>query len=551
MNKMVEIPVTFNPTNASEKGYDVTTTESPTNAFTYYDGKIYGYEAGTGSITFISSDGLKKATCKVTVLQTIQSIELNGGEHFVYMTCGDTKKITSVIKPANAFDKTLKWSSEDPKVVSVDQNGNLTAKGVGASVVSVENPASGYKSSVHVYVNALKLDDAKITLSSNSLTYNGKPQKPKVTIKNGTKTLVEGVDYKLTYYDNVEVGDGAYVVIQGIGNYEGWRWAYFSIKKNSQSGTNPSAGTGTGTKPSGTEVKTTINRIFGKSRYETATKIVDKTKSLSNTKKLDAIIIATGLNYPDALAGSYLAKVKDAPILITSSTEESNTINYIRNNVSKNGTVYILGGTGAVSKNVENKVKASVGKVIRLGGKSRYETNLLILKSGGRLGKELIVVTGMNFPDALSASAAGLPILIVGDSLTREQNDFLMSNKFEVITIIGGPGAVSKRVEAALSRFANVKRISGNNRYETSANVASNYFNTAKSVILATGLNYPDALTGGPLAIKQGAPMILTSSNPKDYSYARAYAQKVKAKSFTVLGGPKLISDNAVLAIAK
>ena len=97
-----------------------------------------------------------------------------------------------------------------------------------------------------------------------------------------------------------------------------------------------------------------------------------------------------------------------------------------------------------------------------------------------------------------------------------------------------------------LSKYGSTSRVSGSSRYETSAKVAQKYFGSATTVVLAIGTNYPDALTGGPLALKLNAPMVLTSSLAKDYTYARSYRRSAGVSRAYVLGGPTLVSNNAV-----
>ena len=291
-------------------------------------------------------------------------------------------------------------------------------------------------------------------------------------------------------------------------------------------------------------------RIYGASRYETAFKIAEKVTALNDGGKYKAIIVATGANYPDALTGAYLAKVKNAPIILYKGQE---TMDFIKENLTPRGRVYILGGTGAVPKSFESDLKDAPDiNVTRLGGANRYETNLKILRAAGALGDELIVATGLNFPDALSASAAGKPILLVsGDTLRDDQKSFLRENIFTSITIVGGPGAVSSNMAGELLKYGRVTRVYGDNRYETSEKIARKYFKSTEYVVLAIGSNYPDALTGTPLAFKLNAPMLLASSRGKDCQYAMDYVHFAKATKSIVLGGPTLVSDGAVNAIMK
>lgn len=375
------------------------------------------------------------------------------------------------------------------------------------------------------------IEDAVVTGVINK-NYTGDVIAQKPVVKYKGSTLKLNRDYVLEYSNNVWPGT-ATLKIYGIGKYAGEKTVTFKITEKQ------------------VPLPSNAVRVYGNSRYATANKITDQVKKLNGGERFSSIIVATGVNYPDALAGSYLAKRKNAPILITSPAEENNVVNYIKKNLASGGKVYILGGIGAVPNSFVRKLNSSGLKHKRLGGASRYETNLKILDESGSFGNELIVVTGKNFPDALSASAAGRPILLVGDTLTPAQKTFLNKNKFSKITIIGGTVAVSNKVKSELSKYGTTGRVSGSSRYETSAKVAKKYFGSTKHVVLAIGTNYPDALTGGPLALKLNAPMILTNSHVKDYTYARSYRKSAGATSAYVLGGPTLVSNNAVANILK
>ena len=138
--------------------------------------------------------------------------------------------------------------------------------------------------------------------------------------------------------------------------------------------------------------------------------------------------------------------------------------------------------------------------VKRLYGTSRYDTNLEILKEAGvGKGSEVLVCTGTNFADSLSASATGKPILMVGNSLTANQKIFLNSLN-GAYTIIGGPLAVNANVENELNTMGDAKRIYGTSRFDTSVVVAQEYFRSPATMVLAYAQNFPDGLNGGPLA---------------------------------------------------
>lgn len=160
-------------------------------------------------------------------------------------------------------------------------------------------------------------------------------------------------------------------------------------------------------------------RFAGADRYATSLAIANALKSTKGISKFDSIVVAYGMNYPDALTGGYLAKVKNAPILLVDKHKEAEIGNYISNNLTSSGTVYLLGGTGAVSESFENRISGIAGvNVVRLGGIDRYDTNLKILAEAGADTGKLLICTGKGYADSLSASAAGIPVMLVGDAIT-------------------------------------------------------------------------------------------------------------------------------------
>ncbi len=284
-------------------------------------------------------------------------------------------------------------------------------------------------------------------------------------------------------------------------------------------------------------------RIYGKSRYETATEVSETIKKGLAKNQHDNMIVACGDNYADALAGSYLAKIKNAPILLVDKNNGSEIKKYIDKNLKKGGTVYILGREGAVSKSFENSLAGY--NVKRLGGQDRFGTNIEILKEAGVTNEDILVCSGMDFADSLSASAAGKPILLVDKKLNDKQTAYLGTLKSKNYYIIGGTGAVNNTVAKEIKKYGVVKRVSGQNRYETSVEVAKAFFGKdCDTIVLAYGLNFPDGLSGGPLALSLNAPLILTTSN--DINQAKTYVQFADIKRTVTLGGPALISDNAL-----
>ena len=288
-----------------------------------------------------------------------------------------------------------------------------------------------------------------------------------------------------------------------------------------------------------------VIRISGTDRYETAYEAAEVLKKELGTDKFDAVLVTTGKNFADALSGSYLASVKNAPILLTNGKEDNveKLHNYIKENVKENGTVYILGGEAAVPKNVEG---IEGYKVVRLYGTDRYETNLAILEEAGISEKELIVTTGKEFADSLSASAVKKPILLVNPETAVSDTQKAVAEKVQggTIYVIGGEGAVSADVAAAFAEYAAVKRISGTSRYETSVAVANEFFEETYNAMVVSGENFPDGLCAGPLAAVMNVPLLLTADEKTDA--AAEYIRVNEIKDGYVLGGTAVLPGETV-----
>lgn len=188
--------------------------------------------------------------------------------------------------------------------------------------------------------------------------------------------------------------------------------------------------------------KVSIERLYGLTRIDTSKAIAEK----FNSTKLDNVIVATGLNFPDALAGSILAKKLNAPVLLTGLTpiESYPVIDYISKHLDEDGTVYILGGQGAVNETIVAAIRLTGhNNIVRLEGLSRYQTNKAINdKLNAAKGTPIVLATGKNFPDALSISSIaaikGYPIVLTEkDSLPSESETTIKNIQPSKIYVIG------------------------------------------------------------------------------------------------------------------
>ena len=304
----------------------------------------------------------------------------------------------------------------------------------------------------------------------------------------------------------------------------------------------------TETRPYGTALVT--DRAAGKNRFATSLEIAEKFKNANAGKPLENIIIASGTDFADALSATYLANKKNAPILITAGDTKSiidPIYSFIDKSCVKNANVFIIGGVNVVPETVVNTLKAKGYNVKRLAGRNRFLTNIEVLKEAGVKDEELLIASGTDYADALSASAVGKPILLVSGKaagMTADQKNYLKTLSSKNGYVIGGANAVSSGIEKDAKAFMNVQRVMGQNRFETSVAVAEKFFKKPTAVAVAYGLNYPDGLCGGPLAFAYGCPLLLTADTRPDA--AVNYAKSVSVKSAVTFGGISLVSDKTI-----
>lgn len=285
-------------------------------------------------------------------------------------------------------------------------------------------------------------------------------------------------------------------------------------------------------------------RVAGDTRYDTAYKNADELKKQLGLEMFDSAVVACGTNYPDALSAGYLAKVKNAPLLLSETREVNGTVDYIRKNVKKGKTVYLIGGSDVLPEQIKTLLGADYD-VKRLEGDDRFLTNLAVLKEANVNSEEIMMCSGFGYADALSAAATGRPVMLVGRSLTKEQKEFLGGINPAKFYIVGGSDVVSDSVKAELEAIRITERISGENRYETALNVAKKFFDMKSgTVVIANGDGFADGIVAGVTAMANNAPLLLTNRN--NLKGVAKFVKETGAKRSIVMGGAELISNEAV-----
>lgn len=293
-------------------------------------------------------------------------------------------------------------------------------------------------------------------------------------------------------------------------------------------------------------VMNSVNRISGKTRFDTAAEI-----SKNGWKTSQTVIIANSHNFADALAGVPLAVNMNAPILLTRTDKlEDATIKEIQRLGAKNAI--ILGGEVAVSKSVENKLSQLGLSNRRFAGKTRYDTAAVIadeIRSRTK-SSEAFLVSGEDFADAMSIAAIagrrGAPIYLTRSKALAEQPK-KMAKQINMWYVVGGVDAISKSSTDTLhnSGARSQKRFPGVSRYDTNIRVLD-YFGIPNSAYVATGRDFVDALTGSVLAGKNGTGVVLVNEVESNMTSAMSFTRNNKVKNYTLFGGEAVLPSEVV-----
>lgn len=285
--------------------------------------------------------------------------------------------------------------------------------------------------------------------------------------------------------------------------------------------------------------------IQGRNRYETSVMI-----SKNGWPEGAANVLLGRGDVPiDALTGSVLAGKLSSPILLTESTRiPIEVMSEIKRLNPQN--IYLLGGGAAISSNIEDGLTKLGYKVSRITGANRYETAIKVAREVIPNG-EVFLTTGAHSSDPLSiapyAGAVGSPILLTGkSSLPEEVVNFIKEQDISKITIIGGGTAITREIEIELRKLgvSQIERISGVDRYSTSAQIVKKYKEVFSGpVYVASGNSFVDALPGAALAAKNRSPIVLVHRDyipePIKELFSGTYTERSKLQflgGYTVIG---------------
>lgn len=280
------------------------------------------------------------------------------------------------------------------------------------------------------------------------------------------------------------------------------------------------------------------NKLIGEDRYKTAIKVSNRGWS-----KSDNVVIVNSSAIVDALSATPFAKMKNAPILLTGA---ENLNNETKKEITRLGAknVYVIGGTGVVSKNVVSELKAMNLNVDRISGDTRYTTALEVAKRLGNVS-EIAVVNGVTgLADAVSiapvAADRNMPIVLSSPNEgTKVFDEFIKVNSIKTSYVIGGEAAISKDVAFKLP---NANRLGGASRNETNAIILEKFYTNRdlNNIFVAKdGMkkvdDLIDALAVGVLASKEKSPVVIVG-NKLDAKQEELLEYK-NPKEITQVGG--------------
>ena len=313
------------------------------------------------------------------------------------------------------------------------------------------------------------------------------------------------------------------------------------------------AGVTTMEAPSPTRAAMIVQRLAGADRYATAAAV----SGAHFTAGVPVAYVATGANFPDALAGGPAAARSGAPILLVTDIAVPSATAAELNRL-RPARIVVLGGAGVVSDGVVAALDAydAGGGVSRLAGVDRYETAATVSAATFAPGAPIAVIaSGASFPDALvggvAAARLGGPVLLTRhDELPAPTDAELRRLAPGRIIVVGGSGVVSDRLLSNLAAYSvgGATRLGGVDRYATAVAVSAGLFPNASSLFIATGRNFADALVAVPPAGMGGGALLIVPGGSAPPA-VRAEAARLRPGRLVLLGGQAVVNDRVTFEL--
>ncbi|HEY3924660.1 MAG TPA: cell wall-binding repeat-containing protein [Acidothermaceae bacterium] len=285
-----------------------------------------------------------------------------------------------------------------------------------------------------------------------------------------------------------------------------------------------------------------VTRIAGPDRFQTASAAAQWTYLKGGA---GAVVLARGDQYADALVGAPLAAAKNAPLLLTSgSTLPAITLMQLERVLPPGGTVYLLGGDAAIPASVQTQLTTAGYQTTRYAGANRYATAVAVADALGDPATVLLT-TGLNFPDGLAAGPAaahiGAAVLLTDGGVMPPETEAYLTAHATTTYAAGGP---------AVAADPSATAVEGADRYATAAAIAARFFSAPAAIGMATGANFPDALSGGAALAHLGRPLLLTDPAALPSATTAYLAATPTVAAVTLFGSTTAISANVASILA-
>lgn len=393
----------------------------------------------------------------------------------------------------------------------------------------------------------------RMVSASDPLPGDSREASTTVTAADGSFSfgMVEGGYYSLSLIDMADRYRDTHIPLSGL------RLEYAPIHR--VVGGTPLAGLTGYAMPSST-IPDRVGRLAGPNRYETSARI---SRAWSEA---ETVVIASGLSFPDALSAAPLAGYYDAPILLVGGESLARATSKEIRRLGAT-TAIVVGGTGAVSVGVEKDLRGLGCRITRLAGSNRYETSRRIVShlrsvAGSSLHALPVVVRGDSFADALSASPFAArylhPVLLVEPNSAPQPTIRSISDLGASTAIVVGSesavgiGALEDLANGVAGGRLGYYRVAGSDRYTTSKAVVEAWGPAFDTYGLATGADFPDALSGGAYLGRHGGALLLTSPETLSGSAASLLRRDRRYTLWVdVFGGGSAVSPSVVSASAR
>ena len=264
--------------------------------------------------------------------------------------------------------------------------------------------------------------------------------------------------------------------------------------------------------------------LSGKDRQDTSRLISQMAYDHS-----DEVIIVDGSNYVDSMSAIQVSAYLDAPILLNGKAglDKGTRAEMIRLRAEH---AYLVGCN--INPKLEADLVEEGCKVTRISAEKpfdlSYKCGEFANKNNSNPKKSLILASSEVFADSLSMSsysyANKVPMLLVPKDIDDNMAKIINDYGAEEVLVIGGENTISSE---SMAKIGKARRISGQDRYQTSRIIQKDYYPDSKNSLVASGLTFADTVAASPLAgLMKGNIVLVKNTSEEVHNY---HFQKIVA----------------------